>query len=268
METSVKAVLLGWSGTTVDFGCRAQLRALTTVLAEHHLHLSEAEAKHVLRLPLESRLATAARFGSILSQWKQAHSRTIAEEDMATLQARLIVKEVELIPFHSHLIPGWKGTVEWLRERGIRIGTTTGYRRQLLDLLLHRASLEGFRPDSAVCAEDVGGPRPAPWMCYESAIRLKVYPLSACIDIGDTPADIEEGRNAGMWTVGVTASSRLAGMTLEEWNELNPRERDVRLRPVVHALDQAGAHYTVYSVAELPAIVEDIEARLRNGERP
>ena len=33
--------------------------------------------------------------------------------------------------------------------------------------------------------------------------HLRLHPLGACVKVGDTVADMEEGRSAGMWTVGV-----------------------------------------------------------------
>jgi len=81
------------------------------------------------------------------------------------------------------------------RKRGIKIGSTTGYTREMMDLLLAEAARRGYEPDSTVCATDVPAGRPEPWMCLQNAQELGVYPMEACVKIGDTLPDIEEGRH-------------------------------------------------------------------------
>ena len=36
--------------------------------------------------------------------------------------------------------------------------------------------------------------------------RLEVYPPNQCVKVGDTPSDMQEGRNAGLRTIGVVKS--------------------------------------------------------------
>jgi phosphonoacetaldehyde hydrolase len=122
----------------------------------------------------------------------------------------------------------------------------------MLDYLLERAAPQGFTPDCALCPDDVSAGRPLPWMCFLAAMRLEVYPMAAMVKIGDTPADIEEGRNAGMWTIGVTRTGNEVGVTEEEWARLVDPDRG--------RLIDAGAHYTASSVAECDGIFDRIEA--------
>jgi phosphonoacetaldehyde hydrolase len=59
--------------------------------------------------------------------------------------------------------------------------------------LVPAAAENGYSPDCVVCSSDVPAGRPFPWMCYQNAIRLQVYPFAAMIKIGDTISDIQEG---------------------------------------------------------------------------
>ena len=52
-------------------------------------------------------------------------------------------------------------------------------------------------------------------MCYRLAMDLRIYPLFACVKIGDTESDMAEGLNAGMWTIGVTRSGNAVGLSEE-----------------------------------------------------
>jgi phosphonoacetaldehyde hydrolase len=138
----------------------------------------------------------------------------------------------------------------------------------MLDYSLERAAKQGFTPRRALCPEDAGAGRPWPWMCFLAAIRLEVYPMAAMVKIGDTPADMEEGRNAGMWTIGITRTGNEIGLTEEEWTRVAEVERERMLRDAERNLMEAGAHYTAPSVPECEAILERIEARLAAGEKP
>ena len=154
-------------------------------------------------------------------------------------------------------------------RRGIRIGSTTGYTRRMLDFLVERAREQGFVADCSICPEDVpGGGRPAPWMCYLNAIRLEAGPLWSMVKIGDTPSDIEEGRNAGMWTIGITRTGNEVGLTEAEWNSATIPDRTEIIDRARQRLLGAGAHYLVESVGECLDTIDEIAGRLSFDERP
>jgi phosphonoacetaldehyde hydrolase len=119
-----------------------------------------------------------------------------------------------------------------------------------------------------VCSSDVPAGRPAPWMCYLNAINLRVYPMEAMVKIGDTVSDIQEGRNAGMWTIGVTKTGNELGLTEVEVAALAPADLRARLEAIGDRLRAAGAHYVAESIQECPEIVDIINDRLVRGERP
>jgi phosphonoacetaldehyde hydrolase len=178
-------------------------------------------------------------------------------------------KQLECLGSFSEVISGVPGTVEGLRSRGIRIGSTTGYTRTMLDFLVERAREQGLHLDCAICPEDVpGGGRPAPWMCYLNAIRLGVTPFWSMVKIGDTPSDIEEGLNAGMWTIGVTRTGNEAGLTEAEWNSAGDAARgEVIAQARIRLLD-AGAHFLVESAGECLDTIDEIADRISSGQRP
>jgi phosphonoacetaldehyde hydrolase len=139
----------------------------------------------------------------------------------------------------------------------------------MLDYLLDRARLQGFAPDCAVAPQDVpGGGRPAPWMCWLNAIRLEASPLRSIVKIGDTPSDIEEGLNAGMWTIGVTRTGNEAGLTEAEWDSASASERREVIARARQRLLHQGAHYLVESAGECLDAIDEIAGRISAGERP
>jgi phosphonoacetaldehyde hydrolase len=169
---------------------------------------------------------------------------------------------------YSDLIPGTLNTVAELRGRGIKIGSTTGYTREMMELLLREAADRGYQPDSTVCASDVPAGRPEPWMCLANAQNLSIYPMEACVKIGDTLPDIEEGLNAGMWTIGVAKSGNELGLNEQEIEDLPADELRRRLDRAYQRMLQSGAHYVVETVAEVLAPIDHIQQRLASGQRP
>lgn len=80
--------------------------------------------------------------------------------------------------------------------------------------------------------------------------------------------DIEEGLNAGMWTIGVVKCGNEIGLNESEMAQLPATELDARLKAGHKHLTYAGAHYMVDSLTEVPALIDLIGQRLMRGERP
>ena len=177
--------------------------------------------------------------------------------------------QLECLVKYSTVIDGVAETVARLRKRGIKIGSTTGYTRAMLDMILRPAAEQGTQPDCAITPDDVGAGRPHPWMIFANAIRLQVEPLEAIVKIGDTPVDIEEGLRAGVWTIGVARTGNMIGLSAEDFAALAPAEQATRLETRADAaLSAAGAHEVIDAVADCEPALDEIEARIRRGERP
>jgi phosphonoacetaldehyde hydrolase len=97
---------------------------------------------------------------------------------------------------------------------------------------------------------------------------LKVFPLESIVKVGDTVADTEEGLNAGMWTVGVVRTGNMVGLTQTQFAALSPAEQETRLQTARERLLEAGTHYVIDSVADFDPVFDEIDAHLRQGERP
>ena len=158
--------------------------------------------------------------------------------------------------------------VQELRDRDMKIGTTTGYLRSMIDILAPKAKENGYEPDCIVCPDEVLAGRPYPWMCYQNAIQLGVFPMQAIVKVGDTLVDIEEGLNAGMWTVGLSLTGNLLGLKEAEVNALSEEDKESALEKIEAQFYQTGAHYVIEGIWDLPDVLDDIEFRLAHGEHP
>jgi phosphonoacetaldehyde hydrolase len=263
-----KAVILDWAGTTVDHGSIAPVVALQRVFAENELEITFAEARKDMGVLKKDQIRFILAGERVKQAWNAQHGRQPEEKDVERIFDDFIPQQSGILAEFSEPIPGVCETVEAWKSAGLRIGSTTGYTRQLLDVVQAVAARRGYLPQASVTPDEVGAGRPKPFMCYRNAILLGVYPLWACVKIGDTATDIAEGLNAGMWTIGITRTGNEIGLSLPQLEALPPAERQAREAEAARRLKQAGAHYQAPSLAECDSLLDDIERRLAAGERP
>ena len=169
---------------------------------------------------------------------------------------------------HADMIPGAVEAIAVLRARGLRIGSTTGYTRPIMQVLAPIAAAAGYDPDNLVCAGDLAAGRPTPLMMYRCFADLGVWPAAAVVKVDDTEPGIAEGIAAGCWTVGVSLSGNGAGLSAQELAALAPAERDALRERAAAPLRAAGAHLVIDSIATLPEAVAALSARAERGEAP
>lgn len=259
----LKALVLDWAGTTVDFGSLAPARTMQRVFASRQIALTEAQTRQHMGLPKKEHIRGILSIPSVSDAWRQMSGRVPNDADVDEMYAEFIPLQFSCLAEYSAVIPGVPEAVESFRQRGLKIGSTTGYTRAMLDLLVEKCAGEDYSPDCSLTPEEVGAGRPHPFMIYESAVRLQVYPLAAIAKIGDTPADIHEGMNAGAWSIGVAGTGNSIGLSLNEFRALSDAERESRLAKARAELQNAGAHYVIDSLADADSVLEDIDTRLK-----
>lgn len=264
----LQAVILDWAGTTVDHGSLAPIRVLQKIFSDRGIEITEEEARRDMGVLKKDHIRLLLRVPRVAAAWEQRYQQTPGDKEVESLFADFVPRQMACLVECSTVISGVTETVRRLRDRGLRIGSTTGYTRPLMDVLLPHAASQGYAPDCVLCPDDVGAGRPFPWMIYENALRMRVYPLEALVKIGDTISDIEEGLNAGTWAVAVARTGNMIGVTEEHWHALPPEEQATRLQDARRQLLDAGAHYVIDTLAEIHPILDQIDARLQAGDRP
>lgn len=261
----LKGVVLDWAGTTVDFGSLAPARTLQQLFARMHMTLTEAETRRDMGLPKKDHIRAILSIPRVRDEWQALRGHIPRESDVEEMYADFIPLQFSCLAEYSALIPGVVEAIQHFRRRGLKIGSTTGYNRAMLDLLVAESAKQGYFPDCNLTPEDVGAGRPYPYMMYENAIRLQVYPLAAIAKIGDTSADVHEGLNAGAWSIGVAATGNMIGLSREDFESLSERDRESRLAEARTELQNAGAHYVIDTLADIVTVLDDIDARLRSA---
>ena len=264
----IEAVLLDWAGTTLDFGCVAPAVVFVEVFRRKEVPITMDEARAPMGAHKRVHIQRITELDSVRQRWLDAHGRLPTDDDVEAMFREFVPLQLECLSNYSGLIPGTLEVVAELRTRGIKIGSTTGYTTPMMEINLRDAARQGYKPDSTVCESDVPAGRPYPFMCLQNAINLGVTTVHACVKVDDTVPGVEEGLNAGMWTVGLAVSGNEVGLQLDEWDALPERERQLKRERAHRRLLQSGAHYVFDTIADLVPCLDDVQARIARGERP
>lgn len=265
----LQLVVLDWAGTTIDHGCFAPVAPFIESFAAVGVTISVDQARAPMGLHKKDHIRAILQTPPVAQQFRARHGRDWSEQDVSDIFIdHFTPAQLDAVQHHSRLVPGLLDCIERLRARQLKIGTTTGYFREAAERAYAAAAEQGYRPDCNLRPDDVPAARPAPWMIFRIMEALDVYPPAAVVKVGDTAPDIAEGRNAGVWSVGVTHTGSFVGCTAEELAALSNRERDARVANAQKKLLDAGAHFVIGTVVDLPELIERIDKKLQQGERP
>ena len=265
---TLAAVVFDWAGTVVDHGSHAPMGAFVELFKSQGVAIAIAEARVPMGLPKWDHIAALGRLPRVADAWHRAHGRDFDDADVDRLYALFTPMNMAAVPAHAQLIDGVPELLATLRRRGLKIGSTTGYNREIMAVLAPLCAAQGFVPDNLVCAGDVAENRPAPLGMYRCFLDLRVWPARRVVKVDDTVPGLMEGRHAGCWTVAVVVSGNEIGLTPAQWQALPPAQQASLRTRATQRLESAGADYVIDTVAALPAVLDRIESRLAAGERP
>jgi phosphonoacetaldehyde hydrolase len=253
-------VILDWGGTMIDFGCEAPVRALIAAFAAEGIRIEAATARRDMGKAKAEHVRALFADPTVAASSRAKHGRAPSESDIQRVITHLGPLMREHAASASTLIPGAAATFDQLRAAGLRVASSTGYTREMMQPVLARAAQQGYEPEHLVCSGETPTGRPSPLMIYKTCAELGVWPLSRVVKVDDAEVGIEEGKAAGAFTVGVASGNTLA-LSLEALQALSPQERRNRLENARRMLIEAGADVVVDSVADLvPALERAVQA--------
>ncbi|MFS2207149.1 phosphonoacetaldehyde hydrolase [Variovorax sp. Varisp36] len=267
-RSKLQAVVFDWAGTILDFGSCAPMGAFVKLFEQFGVDIAIAEARGPMGMAKWDHIKALGTLPRIASQWEARHGRAFDDADVDRLYEVFTPMNAASARDHADFIPGAIDAVNAARERGLKIGSTTGYNRPIMEVVVPIAAAGGYVPDNLVCAGDLAAGRPSPLMMYRCFADLGVWPPHTVVKVDDTGVGLQEGLNAGTWAVGLAVTGNAVGLTLAEWTALDEAQQQALRKIATTQLKAAGAHYVIDSVADLPNVLEDIERRLKGGERP
>lgn len=265
----VKLVILDWAGTTLDYGCYAPAVVFVEVFKRRGVEITMEQARRPMGLKKLDHIRAISQQDEVAKLWKQVLGKQCTEADVQDMfEKDFVPLQVACIADYSELIPGTVEAIDELKGRGIKIGSTTGYFTEAMEINLREAKKQGYDPDVNVCASDVPAGRPEPWMVLSNMQQARIFPPEAVVKVDDTKPGISEGLNAGTWTVGVAKTGNEVGLNQQELAALSAEEVIRKVERATDGLAKTGAHYVIESITGLSAIISEIEQRLKMGDRP
>lgn len=258
----IECILMDWAGTAVDYGCFAPVASFMNAFAEKGLTIDVVQTRKPMGLPKIQHIRELLTMPEVNEQFVERYQRAWTEEDVVELN-RLFEKYLfASLTEYTDPIPGVIPTLERLRSYGLKIGSTTGYTREMMDVVLPAAREKGYRVDYCATPNLLPAGRPAPYMIFENLTKLAVPCLDTVVKVGDTIADIQEGVNAKVWSIGVILGSNEMGLTEAEVKAMPAAELESRMAEVRERMLAAGASYVIHSMEELPDLIETINSQL------
>lgn len=189
----------------------------TTVRDQHEVEACFAQAAAATGLH-----ASAERILAVQGQAKRFVFETLWQEQLGPqTDAALLTQHVdhsyqvfrEVLEAHyrtAEVVPteGCLALLAFLKSHNIRIALTTGFYREVTDIILRRLrwdmGLDAQRRgnaqsiiDLSIASDEVAEGRPAPLMIQKAMHTFDITDPQRVYNIGDTPSDLESGRRAG-----------------------------------------------------------------------
>ena len=218
----IEAVIFDWAGTTVDFGSLSPVGAFMEAFRRAGVEVNEEETRKPMGMLKIDHIRTMLAMDRIRAAWIEKHGAAPTDDDAQRIYDDFEPALMSVLDERSKLKPFVLETMTALRERGLRIGSTTGYTSSMMDVVRPAAARQGYAPDT----------------CQRQ----------------ETPAA------AGVVAVGVTDGSSVAGCSEAEWNAMSEDEKNVVREKAKKVFLDAGADYVIRDLSELPALVDKLDA--------
>lgn len=256
----IEAVIFDWAGTTVDYGCFAPVQAFIEAFKEFGIEPTVAEVREPMGMLKWDHIHTMMQMPRITEEWKCVHGRMWDTKDVDAIYERSEKAIFKILHNFSTPKPFVLEAIEQLRAKGIKIGSTTGYTDEMMSYVVPAAKEQGYDPDAWFSPNSVNNMgRPYPYMVYKNMEALKVSSVDAVVKVGDTVADIKEGKSAGIISIGIVEGSSIMGLSEEEYEQLSDVEKEDNIRRVRKVYEGCGADYIIMNMSELPALIESME---------
>jgi phosphonoacetaldehyde hydrolase len=144
---------------------------------------------------------------------KAAISKLLLEKNSGPQLANAILQSFKdnfashLDLFYEH--PELKDLIVFLRSKNILIGIGSGLPQDIFEMLFDNLKWHKYKFDYVSMSEKIGKSRPDPAMIFDMMRQCRII-SNEFLKVGDTPSDVEEGKNAGVKTAAVLSGTSSA----------------------------------------------------------
>ena len=160
---ALQAVVFDWAGTIVDHGSRAPVAAFREIFRRWGVPITVKEARRPMGMEKRDHIVALLAMPRIADAWRQVHRHDAGAAEIDQMYHEFLPVQSELLPQHDDVVPGVREVIDVCRQRGLRIGSSSGYAVPLMEKLVPLARSRGLHVDAVVSASEVRAGRPAPW---------------------------------------------------------------------------------------------------------
>lgn len=253
----IEAVIFDWAGTMVDYGCFAPQSALMKVMKSYNMPLNSDALRLREEMCTVKGIKEVVKSAGFMRYWKEGHDERPTNKEWTEIYAKFLKELKKSVLQFAGFHPYVSETIRMLKARNVKIGSTTSYPADIVKGLQSLAKKQGCQP--ACCAVPDKFGRPYPYMLFENMKKLNILSVENVIKVGDSTLDILEGKNAGIFSIGVVEGSYELGCTKEAYEAMPIQERHTFYRNAEEKFRKAGADLVIASMKELPDAIRLIE---------
>lgn len=241
----IRVVVGDWSGTFIDDKSNAPALAIKQACLLYGMDISLQSVKEPMGMSKVDHIKYLL--------FKHGDSKYYEDKDAFEHTVGLILETYKtiqktIIRDHCELLPGVLTTLQELQKQNIKIGLTTGFPKVITDIIVAETQKQGLYLDAHVATDEVFKGRPYPDGIERNMELLNIINKHEVVKIDDSETGIQEGVNAGVWTIGLSKHSVTS---------------DINQSISKQILLKAGADYVVDTVQDIPKVINEINFYLR-----
>lgn len=261
MNSTIRACIFDLGGTIVDRYSVSPFFSLKRAFMKNNIKISD---RVILK---DMGMSKSGHIGKILSDnyvqrnWFQEYDKYPDPNDTDMIYEDFKIEQNKLSKV-INILPETKSTFEYLKERNVKIGITTGFDKENMDLILSRMEDEGLYVDGSVSSTCLLRSRPYPDMMNKLKEDFKIKNNYQIVKFDDTPIGIKEANNGDFWSVGVVKWSTLMeivepedvmGVGLMASDEYNKRLMNAR-----KTLIDSEADFVIHDLNEINDVFREV----------
>jgi len=274
MTRKVQLVVFDWTGTLIDYGCKAPVKAFKKAFNHFGLNPSNKTIRKYIGMDKYNHI------NNIKNELNTKNIYIPQTDEIYNIYENL---QIQTINEYSKLITGVLTMQQKLNDRNIHIATTTGYSREMLENVLKNAKLQGFNSSFINVSPDMleyKTTRESGDMMryiYHFIEELQEPIHNGCVvKVGDTPIDMLEGKNSGAWNIGCISSGSLIGHDERHVKNIilnNKHNTDIatqnEYKNGIQQLTKNGANFIVHDINSVVDVIDNyINPLIETGFQP
>lgn len=259
----VKACIFDLGGTIVDRYSITPLKSLIETFKRHNININNDLIFKDMGIDKRIHIENILDDTNIYQKWFKQYKCNPEYDDVLKLYETFKTLQTDKSKTID-IIPETYGIFKYLKNDNIKIGITTEFDKNNANIIGRVLNDNICKLDNIVSSTCVKKSRPHIDMIYKNMRDLGISDPKTIIKIDDTNVGIKEGKNAGLWTIGVARWSTYMNVLPHNYNNMNDTIIEEKLKKSKEKLKQSQPDFIIETLDDLPNIIETINIHNSN----